>query len=330
MKLNVSDLINFDTVEKFKIYSYFAFVTSIFALCFYAFLVIQCSNKKMKTFRILMLAYIFISLLAEVSFFLLKPFQLFPYNIIYPVGPLAPTSSTTAGIGVTFTLSLYIPLVDILIVMVTERHFQIVSVYAAPNKMLHRKLIYSTMLGSTILTLGFLVNFTLKSNDDSQAMTILTQNVKNVHILLDLQPSLSMIQNELNADALIALSVTLINALYRVILCLWLVSENLKYGRNTVISLSKHTKRQFALMLQSTLVQGAVAGSVGASGGLWLLMFLIPNLNYPTISLLAAGVAVLYPVVDVIAVTLMVKPYRELAKSIITLQFSFKKQNFGN
>ena len=323
MSWNVSDIINFDAIQIFKIYSYFVFTASVACQIFYAFLVLHCSTKQMLTFRILMLTYIFITFLAEFLFFLLKPIKLFTFNIMYPVGVLAPVSSITSGLGTGVILFLYYPLIDVLIVPVAERHFQITSVYGT-HKTLHRVIIYGGLLATQVLTLTAIVVFVSRSAEDDKAQAIIRASVENAEILFTLQPSLFIVQVSSKFEFLLPLSILLGSGFYRFLFSLWLLFKNYTYTKSTILAFSKQTKRQFSLMLQTAVAQATITISVGSMGIVWMVLILIPGPNLSALSMVLAGIILLYPIIDVTATILIVRPYREFVLNQLRTRFAIK------
>ena len=73
--INVSNVINMEFINKFHAANVLIFCLSTLCLGYYGFIVIVCSNRKMRTFRILMLIYVFCCFNLELVIFLWKPIR---------------------------------------------------------------------------------------------------------------------------------------------------------------------------------------------------------------------------------------------------------------
>uniref|UniRef100_A0A914PBZ5 Uncharacterized protein n=1 Tax=Panagrolaimus davidi TaxID=227884 RepID=A0A914PBZ5_9BILA len=79
------------------------------------------------------------------------------------------------------------------------------------------------------------------------------------------------------------------------------------------INPSKQSKKQFSLMLQTTIAQTITLFTFGLPCLLWLGAFLLPETPtfISSISFYLGALATMFPIFDVIVVVSVVKPYRE-------------------
>lgn len=127
MDYNVFDIVDDTEIAIFKYFSLLIFVVTVISEIGYTIIVLMTIPKNMAFFRILTCTYIFLCIVAELLFLCWKPVVLFPFIVIYPVGLMAPMSSTTSVTLLLCILILITAVCEILIVLVMERQFRIVS-----------------------------------------------------------------------------------------------------------------------------------------------------------------------------------------------------------
>ena len=328
---NISELINFESIQKLKILNYFIFGASTVAQCFYAYLIIQCSTKQMQSFRIFMLAYVFFAFLGEAVLFLFKPVRLFPFNVIIPVGPLAPVSSSavTGGTLILGPLSFFL-MIDAITGMMMERHFQIIkpSPTNSSSKFRFQKLlIYGFLILSLVIMEASKINFFFANLDDSEARKVLTRNVENAEILLAHQNSLFIYKFSWNFDLIMLILTILFAFFYRIGIAVWLMKHHFKYPESINLSLSKQTIKHFNLMFQTTLAQLVVTTPCTIPMFIWGILIFYPAENLQNLHLILLELVQVYPLFDVIVVIIVVKPYRNLVKDMMMLKCLSKNNN---
>lgn len=106
---------------------------------------------------------------------------------------------------------------------------------------------------------------------------------------------------------------------HRLALVFWLLYENYHYNKNTTLHLSEKTKKQLNLMFKTAISQVVVFLAFAFPLAIWIFSIFLPmNDSILHISYLCLmGFTILYPIVDVIAVVLIISTYRTVVKNIL-------------
>ena len=182
MKFNITDIINFESIQ---IYQYFGTITfgfSVILELFYAFIIYLTTDKKLLFFRVLSFLYIGCCVSIEIILLCWKPIKLQHFPVIYPVGILSPMSSTaSAGFLVGFGL-LLLCLTDVLIIGIVERNFRILSF---GNSKIKRIRIFTYIgLAITYLTGPIVIpSWGFGNLDDLGVRSMLETSVANIDLL---------------------------------------------------------------------------------------------------------------------------------------------------
>ena len=318
MKLNVSNIINFDHIEIFRYYSIIAFLISTVFQIFYCYIIITCTNKKMRFFRYLMLTYIFHCFLAELTFFCWKPIRLLPFTILYCAGIVSSMNSTFSAAFLVILIYSFAVLMDCLTAIILERHFQICHIIN-PKVSYIRFWAFLFMILTLIFAVTASFNFTFLNVNDAEARKVLVENVQNAQIILDVQPSLLIFEHAWDIKTLLLIIAAALYLIYRIFIILWLIFENVRYAKKTSWKFSAQTREQFNLMLKSTIAQFVTTLTFGVPCTIWLLSCLFPSINSSMmlLYLLIVGFCLLYPIVDVIVVLSFVSPYQVAAVKLL-------------
>ena len=256
-------------------------------------------------------------------------FRLFPYNILYPTGPLSPMSSTSSAACFCIMLILFVTMGDSLALVLLERHFQIVTV-TSPNARKLRIQIY-TILGFSYISAIFApIILCLNRKTDSEVTEILISNVENSGILLALQPSLFGYEFSWNFVTIYIIFAVIFFFTYMLFLAGWLMWHNLHYSK-TAVTMSKQSKQQFNLMLHTTVVQLITLGVFGFPCIAWVGLLVAPSVpfEYSSICHWAGEFTTLYGIIDVLCVVGVVRSYRNATIKIVTMKYAARKSSIG-
>uniref|UniRef100_A0AC35GGI1 Uncharacterized protein n=1 Tax=Panagrolaimus sp. PS1159 TaxID=55785 RepID=A0AC35GGI1_9BILA len=273
----------------------------------------------MKFFRILTFFYIFECIVAEFLMFCWKPIRLFPTTIFYPIGILGPMSSTlSALLGASFPAA-HLCFIETFVIIIIERHFRILG--NSTNIRNARFWVYAFMGATFVLAMISIFAFCIINNlNDLKVQTMLKLQIDNVETILDLQPSLFLIDYSYNTATLwILLFSVAIYACFRIPIIALILKENYKYVKKDGKNISEKTRKQFSLMFQSTMIQICTTLSFGFFAAIWVLTFFIQeNSNgLKAAYYISICITMLYPIADVIIVVSVVKGYRNTLKKII-------------
>lgn len=242
MEFNASDILDSTEVTVYQYYGTFVFAISVLFELFYALIVLLTINKNLFFFRVLTCLYILFGILAEITYLCWKPVRLTPLTIIFPVGLMAPMTSTTSGVLLSlFALSLAL-MVECLVLIITERHFHIIST-AGVNVRIRRIWMY-TALAITFGTAGTLFFiYVLSHTDDAVVIQILKSRVANADIILAKQSSMFNLNVTISTWLLVTLFFLFIYVAYRIGLLIYVMKDYAAYTKTSQHKFSERTRK---------------------------------------------------------------------------------------
>uniref|UniRef100_A0A914PT74 G-protein coupled receptors family 1 profile domain-containing protein n=1 Tax=Panagrolaimus davidi TaxID=227884 RepID=A0A914PT74_9BILA len=124
-----------------------------------------------------------------------KPIRLFPYTVLLPVGIWQPMSSSVSALFLVFSVTITGTIIDTLGLILVERHFLIVA-DKTKNIKKQRILIYSLTVLTEIAEIIPICLLVFSQIDEESVCNLLKSDINNIEQILNIQPSLFMINLE--------------------------------------------------------------------------------------------------------------------------------------